>query len=190
MGDPTVPGHVPFWFKPVSAFGLLDLTTFISSSPGLAMPSTLAPDRVGVGSRWIPSRDIQPPEGEVTLSQELRTVGLLRPHVLVGFRWSYIGLCPGCKSSHNRLIRSFVSRLPQIRACPIKAPGSSCHLFATRRHTEWIAIAAGSGLCFRNRANRSHVIRRPRPRRDSQCCQSQVAPLRNRDNILELPVIP
>ena len=81
-------------------------------------------------------------------------------------------------------------RLPQIRACPIKAPGSSCHLFATRRHTEWIAIAAGSGLCFRNRANRSHVIRRPRPRRDSQCCQSQVAPLRNRDNILELPVIP
>src|SRR5277367_6048928 len=81
-----------FWFKPVSAFGLLDLTTFISSSPELAMPSTLAPDRLGVGSRRIPSRDIRPPEGEVTLSQELRTVGLLRPHVSVGYRWSYIGL--------------------------------------------------------------------------------------------------
>jgi hypothetical protein len=120
-----------FWFKPVSAFGLLDLTTFISSSPGLAMPSTLAPDRLGVGSRRIPSREIQPPEGEVTLSQELRTVRLLRPHVLVGNRWSYIGLCPGCKSSHNRNIRSFVSQLPQIRACPIKAHGSSCHVFAT-----------------------------------------------------------
>ena len=120
-----------FWFKPVSAFGLLDLTTFISSSPGLAMPSTLAPDRLGVGSRRIPSRDIRPPEGEVTLSQELRTVGLLRPHVLVGYRWSYIGLCPGCKSSHNRYIRSFVSQFPQIRACPIKAHGSSSHAYAT-----------------------------------------------------------
>ena len=109
-----------FWFKPVSAFGLLDLTTFISSLPGLAMPSTLAPDRLGVGSRRTPSRDIRPPEGEVTLSQELRTVGLLRPHVLVGFRWSYIGLCPGYKSSHNRHIRSFVSQPPQIRTCPSK----------------------------------------------------------------------
>ena len=109
-----------FWFKPVSAFGLLDLTTFISSLPGLAMPSTLAPDRLGVGSRRNPSRDIRPPEGEVTLSQELRTVGLLRPHVLVGYRWSYIGLHPGCKSSHNKYIRSFVSQLPQIRTCPSK----------------------------------------------------------------------
>ena len=89
------------------------------------MPSTLAPDRLGVGSRRIPSRDIRPPEGEVTLSQELRTVGLLRPHVLVGYRWSYIGLCPGCKSSHNRHIRSFVSQPPLIRACTSNAPGSS-----------------------------------------------------------------
>ena len=114
-----------FWFKPVSAFGLLDLTTFISSSPELAMPSTLAPDRLGVGSRRNPSRDIRPPEGEDTLSQELRTVGLLRPHVLVGYRWSYIGLCPGYKSSHNRYFRSFVSQPPQIRACTSRAPGSS-----------------------------------------------------------------
>jgi hypothetical protein len=35
--------------------------------------------------------------------------------------------------------------LPQIRACPIRAPGSSCHVFAAGRHTEWIAIAGGSG---------------------------------------------
>ena len=89
------------------------------------MPSTLAPDRLGVGSRRIPSRDIRPPEGEDTLSQELRTVGLLRPHVLVGYRWSYIGLCPGSKSSHNRYIRSFVSQLPQIRTCTLNASGSS-----------------------------------------------------------------
>jgi hypothetical protein len=35
------------WFKPVSAFGLLVLTTLIRSSPGFALPSTLAPDRLG-----------------------------------------------------------------------------------------------------------------------------------------------
>src|SRR5208283_3548214 len=84
-----------FWFKPVSAFGLLDLTTFISSSLELAMPSTLAPDRLGASSRRIPSREVRPPRrGEVTLSQELRTVRLPRPHVLVGYRWSHTGLCP------------------------------------------------------------------------------------------------
>src|SRR5271165_5240051 len=85
-----------FWFKPLSAFGLLDLTTFISSSPELAMPSTLAPDRLGASSRRVLSRETRPPgSGEVSLSQELRTVGLLRPHVLVGYQWSHTGLCPG-----------------------------------------------------------------------------------------------
>src|SRR5208337_1442116 len=92
------PGHLPFWFKPVSAFGLLELTAFISSSPELAMPSTLAPDRLGASSRRVLSRETRPPEsGEVSLSQELRTVGLLRPHVLVGYQWSHTGLCPGCR---------------------------------------------------------------------------------------------
>ena len=83
------------WFKPISAFGLLDLTTFISSSPELALPSTLAPDRLGASSRRFPSREDRPPRwGEVTLSQELRTARLLQPHVLVGYRWSHTGLCP------------------------------------------------------------------------------------------------
>src|SRR3954449_82236 len=90
-GRAPAPGHVPFWFKPVSAFGLLVLTAFISRSLELAMPSPLAPDRLGVSSRRIPSREARPPRwGEVTLSQELRTAGLLRPHVLVGYRWSHI----------------------------------------------------------------------------------------------------
>src|SRR5271165_1973533 len=104
------PGHLPFWFKPVSAFGLLELTAFISSSPELAMPSTLAPDRFGASSRRVLSRETRPPgSGEVTLSQELRTVGLLRPHVLVGYQWSHTGLCPGCRPVINNYIRSFVS---------------------------------------------------------------------------------
>src|SRR5271167_2696228 len=113
------PGHLPFWFKPVSAFGLLEITAFISSSPELAMPSTLAPDRRGASSRRALSREARPPwVGEVTLSQELRTAGLLRPHVLVGYQWSHTGLRPGRKTSHNRYIRSFVSQPPWNRGDP------------------------------------------------------------------------
>src|SRR5271157_314143 len=96
--EAPAPGHLPFWFKPVSAFGLLKFTTFISSSPELAMPSTLAPDRLSASSRRVLSRETRPPgSGEVTLSQELCTVGFLRPHVLVGYQWSHTGLCPGCR---------------------------------------------------------------------------------------------
>ena len=102
-----------FWFKPLSAFGLLDLTTFISSSPELAMPSTLAPNRLSASSRRALSREARPPwVGEVTLSQELRTARSPRPHVLVGYQWSHTGLRPGRKTSHNRYIRSFVSHPP------------------------------------------------------------------------------
>jgi hypothetical protein len=130
-GETPAPGHVPFWFKPVSAFGLLVLTTFISSSLKLALPSTLAPDRLGASSRRVLSREARPPEsGEVTLSQELRTAGLLRPRVLVGYQWSHIGLCPGRKTSHNSSVRSFVSQPPQIRARAINAHGSSFQTFA------------------------------------------------------------
>jgi hypothetical protein len=96
------------------------------------MPSTLAPDRLGASSRRVLSREARPPcWGEVTLSQELRTVGLLRPHVLVGYRWSHTGLRPGCKSSRNKYIRSFVSQPPQIRTCTCRASGSSSREFAT-----------------------------------------------------------
>jgi hypothetical protein len=116
-GDAPAPGHVPFWFQPVSVFGLSVLTTFIGSSPELALPSTLVPDRLGASSRRVPSREIRPPgSGEDTLFQELRTARLLRPHVLVGYRWSHTGLCPGRKTSQNRYIRSFVSQSPQN--CP------------------------------------------------------------------------
>ena len=112
--------------------GLLDLTTFISSSPELAMPSTLAPNRLSASSRRALSREARPPwVGEVTLSQELRTARSPRPHVLVGYQWSHTGLRPGRKTSHNRYIRSFVSHLPQIRACRLPAPASSSHEVAT-----------------------------------------------------------
>src|SRR5208282_454499 len=85
----------------------------------LAMPSTLATDRRGAGSRRVLSRETRPPgSGEIALSQELRTVGLLWPHVLVGYQWSHTGLRPGRKTSHNRYIRSFVSQPPWNQGDP------------------------------------------------------------------------
>src|SRR6516164_7941176 len=105
-----------FWFQPVSVFGLSVLTTLISSSPGLALPSTLVPDRLNASSRRAPSREARPPgSGEDPLSQKLRTARLLRPHVWVGYQWSHTGFCPGRKTSHNRSIRSFVSQPPRNR---------------------------------------------------------------------------
>ena len=93
----------------------------------------LAPNRLSASSRRALSREARPPwVDEVTLSQELRTARLPRPHVLVGYQWSHTGLRPGRKTSHNRYIRSFVSHPPQIRACTSRAPGSSSHEFATR----------------------------------------------------------
>src|SRR3954462_5477034 len=35
----TTPHRVPFWFKPVSTFGLLKITTFIGSSHPLVVPA-------------------------------------------------------------------------------------------------------------------------------------------------------
>ena len=123
-----------FWFKPLSAFGLLDLTTFISSSPELAMPSTLAPNRLSASSRRALSREARPPwVGEVTLSQELRTARSPRPHVLVGYQWSHTGLRPGRKTSHNRYIRSFVSHPHRSGLAHHGHHGSSSHEFATGR---------------------------------------------------------
>src|SRR5271166_4553200 len=64
-GEHPCTGPLTFWFKPLSAFGLLVLTTFISSSPGLAMPSTLAPDRLGASSRRALSRGGRKRDGSV-----------------------------------------------------------------------------------------------------------------------------
>jgi hypothetical protein len=35
----TTPYRVPFWFKPVSTFGLVHLTTFIGGSHVLVVPA-------------------------------------------------------------------------------------------------------------------------------------------------------
>ena len=135
-----------FWFKPLIAFGLLDLTTFISSSPELAMPSTLAPNRLSASSRRALSREARPPwVGEVTLSQELRTARSPRPHVLVGYQWSHTGLRPGRKTSHNRYIRSFVSHPPTDPGLHITAQ-IRCRFIILARKAELLLRKSGPEL--------------------------------------------
>src|SRR5205823_8315362 len=55
-GTLPLPGLVPFWFELVSIFSSLIFTAFNSSSHVLAIPSTLAPDRLDASSRPRASR--------------------------------------------------------------------------------------------------------------------------------------
>ena len=89
VGDfiaPT-PDHLPFWFKPVSPFGLLAVTTFNSDSHLLTLPITLAPDRFGTNGLRLPSQVQRTPSGEVTLSWRLYTPPLPVTHTPVGYWW-------------------------------------------------------------------------------------------------------
>ena len=177
-----------FWFKPLSAFGLLDLTTFISSSPELAMPSTLAPNRLSASSRRALSREARPPwVGEVTLSQELRTARSPRPHVLVGYQWSHTGLRPGRKTSHNRYIRSFVSHPPQIRTCTSMHPVPHLRTSLRRSKSPWgqtefqvnLKLGLTSHACIQSPGHNQDGPSNHAPTR-SVCTAAAVAPLRAR----------
>ena len=53
---PSAPAALPFWLRPGSILGRLDMTTFIESSHLLAMPSTLALYRLDAGSCTFLSR--------------------------------------------------------------------------------------------------------------------------------------
>src|SRR5882724_12502210 len=55
-GRVLVPATVPCWLKPAITFGLLSLTMFIERSPGFAIPSILAPLRLGADRDIVPSR--------------------------------------------------------------------------------------------------------------------------------------
>ena len=133
---------------------MLEITAFISSSPESAMPSTLAPDRLGASSRRVLSRETRPPgSGEVSLSQECHTIGLLRPHVLVGYQWSHTGLCPGCRpvitatSAASCRTPSFSGhRYPARRAASTADP-NDCEAWCVERERE-VAVGGCSGrLC-------------------------------------------
>src|SRR5262249_35511317 len=57
------PGHVPFWSKPVSTFGLSWFTTLAAVHLGWPYHAPLVPDRRGAGSRDLGSRSDRPPPG-------------------------------------------------------------------------------------------------------------------------------
>ena len=54
-GKLLFPPHA-FWLKPISAFGLLVLTTFINGSPAFSIPSTLVSPHVDARRHTISSR--------------------------------------------------------------------------------------------------------------------------------------
>ena len=57
------PGHLPFWSKPVSTFGLSLFTTLTAVHLGWPYHAPLVPDRHGAGSRDLGSRSDRHPRG-------------------------------------------------------------------------------------------------------------------------------
>ena len=79
-----------FWFKPHSTFGLSSMTTFISSSLMLPIPSFLAPLRLSAARIELASRfTLSASWLRATLSPELHTWPLPATHVRVRNYWHY-----------------------------------------------------------------------------------------------------
>jgi hypothetical protein len=71
---------------------------------------------VGLAVVHAPSRGVHHLYGEATLSQELHTARLPRPHVLVGYWWQHTRLYLG-HLQHNSYSCDFVSQPPPNRTC-------------------------------------------------------------------------
>ena len=79
--------HAPFWFKPVSIFGLFYLTTVAAVHILLTMLRSLAPEPHRCSEFSSRSHDLRYATiGEGTLSRQLHTAPLPAPHVPVGYR--------------------------------------------------------------------------------------------------------
>ena len=84
----TIP--LTFWFKPHSTFGLFSMTTFVSSSLMLPIPSFLAPLRLSAARIEVTSRfTLSASWLRATLSPELHTRPLPATHVRVRNYWHY-----------------------------------------------------------------------------------------------------
>ena len=81
--DP-VPATVPFWLKPVSAFGLSLITTFIESSHVFTIPAIQPRLRVMLADTPFPHGSGASQETVGTVS-EGSVQGVTFPHILVGY---------------------------------------------------------------------------------------------------------
>src|SRR5260370_33627945 len=85
------PHHPPFWFKPVSIFGLFYLATVAAVHVLLTMPRSLAPEPHRCSKFSSRSRDLRDAAiGEGTLSRQVHTAQLPAPDGPVGYRvWNH-----------------------------------------------------------------------------------------------------
>jgi hypothetical protein len=114
-------GCLPFWFRSVSAFDLSFVTTFISGSNILAIPSNPSSHPPW---RWQSRRylAVLPSEesSRATLSWELHTTKLLWSHVPIGYQWQNTEFCPN-SIGQNGHPRDFVSHASlKIRFCGLR----------------------------------------------------------------------
>jgi hypothetical protein len=85
-GESPRAGPHTFWSKPISIFGLFNVTALIGGLLLLTIPpNPSAPTTLVLAVTALPHGATATLPGEDSLSQELRTVRLLRPHVLVGY---------------------------------------------------------------------------------------------------------
>lgn len=123
IAEAPVPGHVPFWFRPVSIFGLSNVTAFNSTSPGLTLPRTAGPRPPGdagsrrVGSRFhgrscdrgyvVPQASYQPVTRKARCgSRPMAEHRVTSFHLLDASRHKSIR----CDESHQRLVRRCILR--------------------------------------------------------------------------------
>jgi hypothetical protein len=116
----------PLWL--VASDDVYQRFTYVSHIIPPSLPTAL---RLAVVD--VPSQDAHHHIGEATLSQELHTARLPRPHVLVGYWWQNTRLCPYFRS-HNSYTCDFVSQPSQKPACGFPAQASSPSLSPNRIH--------------------------------------------------------
>jgi hypothetical protein len=81
------PAVVPFWLQPESSLGWSMITTFSESSPGLTVPSSLAPLRLLLADTAAPHGLAASPKAVGSLSEGSRRRVTLSPFFVGYCRW-------------------------------------------------------------------------------------------------------
>ena len=81
-----IPDHLPFWFKPISIFGLSPLTTVTMIHLRCPYHAILVPDRRMLAVTTFTRVPVATCQVRITLSRELHTPPLPVTHVSVGYQ--------------------------------------------------------------------------------------------------------